>query len=233
MPDTVVQNEGLNTQVLYLCIVEVMLCQLSARGKWRDVGASVTVVPEVLKPLEASGVSYRLAWIEVDGQPGSSAFTVSRPHDVYVVWDKYFYVKVTTPVGSASGSGWYLAGSVAKVELDRTVSGFLVEDVFRKWVDDRGVEYRNATVILTVDRPIVMYAVWDKDYAKALALAGGLSASGIAAWKRREVIDTISTLTRRLGTKSKKIDLEPIQEGETKVWAKEETKEKEENKRVR
>jgi len=95
------------------------------------------------------------------------------------------------------------------------------------------VEYRNATVILTVDRPIVMYAVWDKDYAKALALAGGLSASGIVAWRRKEIIDTISTLNRRLGTKSKTIDLEPIQEGETKVWAKEETKEKEEDKRVR
>jgi len=184
----------------------------------------VTVVPEVLKPQEAPGVSYRLAWIEVDGQPGSSAFTVSRPHDVYVVWDKYFYVNASTPVGSASGSGWYLAGSVAKVELDRTVSGFLVEDVFRKWVDDRGVEYRNATVILTVDRPIVMYAVWDKDYAKALALAGGLSASGIAAWKRKEIINTISTLTRRLGTKSREIEWEPIQEDETKIWAKEETK---------
>jgi hypothetical protein len=91
------------------------------------------------------------------------------------------------------------------------------------------VEYRNATVILTVDRPIVMYAVWDKDYA----LGGGLSASGIVAWRRKEIIDTISTLTRRLGTKSKKIDLEPIQEGETKVWTKEETKEKEEDKRVR
>jgi hypothetical protein len=194
--------------------------------EWRDAGASVTVVPEALKPQEAPGISYRLALIEVDGQPGSSAFTVSRPHDVYVVWDKYFYVKVTTPVGSASGSGWYFAGSVAKVELDRTVSGFLVEDVFRKWVDDRGAEYRNATVILTVDRPIVMYAVWDKDYAKALALAGGLSASGIVAWRRKEVINTISTFTRRLGTKSKKIDLEPIQEGETKVWAKEETEEK-------
>jgi hypothetical protein len=164
------------------------------RSEWRDAGASVTVVPEALKPQVASGVSYRLAWIEVDGQPGSSAFTVSRPHDAHVVWDKYFYVKVTTPVGSASGSGWYLAGSTAKLELDRTVSGFLVENVFRMWVDDRDVECSNAAVIL-VDRPIVMYAVWDKDYAKALALAGGLSASGIVAWKRKEVIDTISTFT--------------------------------------
>jgi len=49
--------------------------------------------------------------------------------------------------------------------------------------------------VILVDRPIVMYAVWDKDYAKALALAGGLSASGIVAWKRKEVIDTISTFT--------------------------------------
>ncbi len=197
-------------------------------SEWRDVGASVTVVADVLKPQEASGVSYRLAGIEVDGGPGSSTFTVSKPHDVFAVWEKYFYVNVVTSVGSASGSGWYLAGSTAKVEIDRPVHGFLVEDVFRKWVDDAGREYRNATLILTVDRPITIYAVWDKDYTKALALAGGLSASGVVAWKRREIVNT---LTRKLNTKSRKIELEPIQEGETKVWAEEEVREKEEGKR--
>jgi hypothetical protein len=192
------------------------------QSEWIDAGASVTVTPERLKPQEAPGVSYRLAGIEIDGQPGSPTFTVSRPHDVYVWWDKYFYVNVSTPVGSASGSGWYPAGSTARVEVDRTVSGFLVEDVFRKWVDDRGREYRNAVVILTVDRPVVMYAVWDKDYTKALALAGGLSASGVVAWRRREVIDTILTLTRRLGTKSKRPsgesgEIELIEYDETKT----------------
>lgn len=78
-------------------------------------------------------------------------------------------------------------------------------------------------MVITVDRPITIYAVWDKDYTKALALAGGLSASGLVAWRRKEIIDTISTLTRRLGTKRKEIELKPLQEGETRVWAKEET----------
>jgi len=198
------------------------------QSEWRDVGESVSVAVDALKPQGASGVSYRLAGILIDGQTGSSTFTVSRPHDVLVVWDKYFYVDVSTSVGSAAGAGWYLAGSTAKIEVDRTVHGFLVEDVFRMWVDDAGREYRNAVVVITVDRPVTMYAVWEKDYTKALALAGGLSAAGVVAWKRKEVINT---LTRRLNTKSKKIELEPIQEGETKVWTKEEAGEKEEGKR--
>ena len=197
-------------------------------SEWRDVGSSVAVNVNVLKPQESNGVSYRLAGIEVDGEPGASTFTVSRPHDVYVVWDEYFYVDVITSVGSASGAGWYLAGSTAKIEIDRPVHGFLVEDVFKMWVDDMGREYRDDTVLIAVDRPVTIYAVWEKDYTKALALAGGLSATGVVAWKRKEVINT---LTRRLNTKSKKIELEPIQEGETKVWAKEETGEKEEDKR--
>jgi len=93
----------------------------------------VTVEPEALKPQVAPGVSYRLAWIEVDGQSGSSAFTVSRPHDVYVAWDILLRQGVNARGlrGLGERSGWYFAGSVAKVELDRTVSGFLVEDVFR------------------------------------------------------------------------------------------------------
>ena len=41
-------------------------------------------------------------------------------------------------MGSASGSGWYLADSTAKVEVERTVYGFLVEDVFKMWVDNAG-----------------------------------------------------------------------------------------------
>jgi len=49
---------------------------------------------------------------------------------VYVAWDILLRQGVNAR-GLGERSGRYFAGSVAKVELDRTVSGFLVEDVFR------------------------------------------------------------------------------------------------------
>jgi hypothetical protein len=108
-----------------------------------------------------------------------------------------------------------------------------VRDVFEGWVDDQGRVYRNATLAIQVVRPMALRALWGKDYSNTFWLAGGLAVSGVVAWKRKEVTMAISTLTRRIGdtitrgTASRKIELEPIKEEETRVWSQEEKKEKE------
>ncbi|MFZ8841400.1 MAG: hypothetical protein ACO2PM_21255 [Pyrobaculum sp.] len=198
---------------------------------WADAGTTMSVDVNTLRPPEAPGVSYRLAGIKVNGQPASQTFAVSGPVSAFAVWDMYYYLDVSTPIGTASGSGWYLAGSTAVVKVEQTSHGFLVRDVFEGWVDDQGRVYRNATLAIPVSRPMVLRAVWGKDYSNAFWLTGGLAASGVVAWKRKEVTMAITTLTRRIGatitrgTASRKIELEPIKEEETRVWAQEEKKE--------
>jgi len=176
-------------------------------------------------------VSYRLAGIKMNGQPASQTFAVTGPASAFAVWDMYYYLDVSTPMGTATGSGWYLAGSTAVVKVEQTSYGFLVRDVFEGWVDDQGHVYRNATLAIQVNRPMALRAVWGKDYSNTFWLTGGLAASGVVVWRRREVTTAISTLTKRIGatftkrTASRKIELEPIKEEETRVWAQEEKKE--------
>jgi predicted secreted protein len=198
---------------------------------WADAGTTMSVDVNSLRPPEAPGVSYRLAGIKMNGQPASQTFAVTGPASAFAVWDMYYYLDVSTPIGTATGSGWYLAGSTAVVKVEQTSHGFLVRDVFEGWVDDQGRVYRNATLAILVSRPMALRAVWGKDYSNAFWLTGGLAASGVVAWKRKEVTMAISTLTRRIGTTitrrtaSRKIELEPVKEEETRVWAQEEKKE--------
>jgi hypothetical protein len=200
---------------------------------WADAGTTMSVDVNKLRPPAAPGVSYRLAGIKVNGQPASQTFAVSGPVSAFAVWDMYYYLDVSTPIGTDSGSGWYLAGSTAVVKVEQTSHGFLVRDVFEGWVDDQDRVYRNATPAIPVDRPMVLRAVWGKDHSNAFWLTGGLAASGVVAWKRKEVTMAITTLTRGIGatitrsTASRKIELEPLKEEETRVWAQEEKKEEE------
>jgi hypothetical protein len=197
---------------------------------WADAGSTMSVDVNSLRPPEAPGVSYRLAGIKMNGQPASQTFAVTGPASAFAVWDMYYYLDVSTPMGTATGSGWYLAGSTAVVKVEQTSYGFLVRDVFEGWVDDQGHVYRNATLAIQVNRPMALRAVWGKDYSNTFWLTGGLAASGVVVWRRREVTTAISTLTKRIGatftkrTASRKIELEPIKEEETRVWAQEEKK---------
>lgn len=180
---------------------------------WVPAGEVLKINAEELKPPESAGVRYELAGFEKDGVAISGEFTVTGPHDVYVLWDKYYLVKVETPVGSASGGGWYKAGTYATISLNTTTSGFLVYDRFKKWVADDGQEFQSPSITIRVDRPIVLTAVWEKDYTQAIALAGGAAVSGLAYTKRETIWRTI-TKTR---SRTRRVELEELDK--TLTWS--------------
>ncbi|MGB9705697.1 MAG: hypothetical protein ACPL3C_09625, partial [Pyrobaculum sp.] len=97
----------------------------AVREEWVDTGSQYTVDISLFKPVEAQGIRYMNTGLVVDGASAPATFTVTAPHDVYIVWNKEYLVEVETPIGSASGGGWYLAGSYATVSIDQPVRGFL------------------------------------------------------------------------------------------------------------
>ena len=185
-------------------------------SQWIQEGATLRVDVERLRPVAQEGVDYRAAGIEVDGSPASPDITVTRPHDVYVLWDEYYYVDAFTPIGRAYGTGWYRAGEYATIGLSETVSGFLVYDRFKMWVADDGSTYQEASITLKVDRPIRLTAVWERDYTQAIALAGGAAFSGVA-YLKRDVLQRTFTRTR---SRTRRVELEELDK--TRTWAKEE-----------
>lgn len=188
-------------------------------AQWVQANSQLRLDVERLKPPASTGVKYELAGVEKDGSSTTQDITVTGPHDVYALWDKYYLVNVSTPIGTARGGGWYKAGTYATISLSESVSGFLVYDRFKKWVTNDGREFQEPTVTLKVDKPTVLTAVWEKDYTQALALAGGIAVSGIA-YVKRDVIQRTITRTR---TKTRRIELEEYQ---TRTWTQKEEESK-------
>ena len=189
-------------------------------GEWIPDNSVVSINADKLEPSVGPGIKLVLAGYEKDGAPASAQITVTGPDDVYVMWDEYYFVNVTTPVGTAQGGGWYEAGSTAVVSIGQTSAGFLVVDRFKEWVTDDGRTFQSPTVTLKVDRPMTITAVWEKDYTQSVALAGGLGAFGLAFWKREAIVRTFTQ------SKTKRVELEEVEEA-THTWSKEEEEEKE------
>ncbi|MEM4964465.1 MAG: hypothetical protein QXT13_10010 [Pyrobaculum sp.] len=189
--------------------------RVTLTGDWYDEGTTISVDPNRLTPPPQPQVDYRLERVEIDGAAAGHSFVVSKPHDVYVVWSKWYYVTVYSSVGRVRGEGWYLAESRAVVEVERPVEGFLVLDKFVKWVDDRGVEYRDPTAVVYVDRPVTIHAVWEKDYSQAAALAVATGVGGFFAWRRDYLYTITRTLRRRDTTSRKKLEVAEVAKKKT------------------
>ncbi|MEM2678561.1 MAG: hypothetical protein QXU62_07940, partial [Thermofilaceae archaeon] len=104
-----------------------------------------------------------------------------------------FLVKVSSPYGTTSGSGWYMKGarvtiSVSPVLLDH---GNGTRRVFSGWYDEKGVLLSREPVFsLTVDKPLTVTARWDTEYkVEAYSPYGSATGSG---WYKRGVKVTVS-----------------------------------------
>ena len=73
-------------------------------------------------------------------------------------WAKQYFLTVTTDYGSATGSGWYDEGSVAKVSInDEILTQGLTRNVFLGWSEDYGNEKE---ISVTVDSPKLVHSIW-------------------------------------------------------------------------
>jgi hypothetical protein len=92
-------------------------------------------------------------------------------------WQQQYLVNVSTPISSASGSGWYNNGSVAKY---RVASAFVYKNssdrqAFASW--SNGNANPNGTVI--VESPIQLSAIWLHEYlVNVTASYGNATGSG-------------------------------------------------------
>ena len=131
-------------------------------------GASVDFA--VRGKVEASSTRWLLRGYE-KSETGSTVTVVA-------VYDTYYYVSVSTPVGRASGEGWYAANSTATVAVADTVVELPngTRYVFAGW---RGsLNSSSPSVQLKVDSPKVLTALWVREYY----VSAGPPLSGCSGW---------------------------------------------------
>ncbi|MEM2571386.1 MAG: hypothetical protein QXM98_06790 [Thermoproteota archaeon] len=119
-----------------------------------------------------------------------------RPRTIIADWDTEYEVRVKTDHGTASGSGWYLAGSTVTVSISTTLieKDFFANYVFKGWVIDSEIISTSSTYSFIVTGPLNLTAKWEIEYnILRLSLMIGLLISIIIAiflllkrWEIRE-----------------------------------------------
>jgi photosystem II stability/assembly factor-like uncharacterized protein len=116
--------------------------------------------------------------LEVARQEAGSFVTppiaMNASHTLSFYYATQYYVRLITPLGKASGEGFYDANSTAHISITPTSIGFLVRQVFQGWTGD--ISASSPELELRVDGPKVLIAAWRADYSGAYILAAALAA---------------------------------------------------------
>jgi len=102
----------------------------------------------------------------VDGQntqPSSMlSVTMNAPHSVTAVYGQQYYLTVQSDMGTATGQGWYDAGSTAQVYASTPPSTSCgVSYVFNGWQGD--IQSNSQSASVTMDKPMTVTATWRTD----------------------------------------------------------------------
>ena len=99
-----------------------------------------------------------------------------------------FYVNITSPFGTPSGSGWFDKGSSASFSVTPTTTsaGLLTYNVFSGWSGDS--TDKNSSATITIDAPKTIIAKWTVDSTQLYLTAAGVAAviiiAGAMVWRR-------------------------------------------------
>ncbi len=128
----------------------------SAQQVWLDAGSSWSVNSPIIA---GSGTEQWIATAGTSGTIGSA--TVVDPS-----YDHQYYLTVTSAYGTASGAGWYSAGSTAYAGLDTgTVSGGAdTQYVFTGWSGDASGSTFSSSNAITMNGPKTATANWETQY---------------------------------------------------------------------
>jgi hypothetical protein len=154
---------------------------------WYDAGQTATLgpVPQIITVPESP--AQRFAWFSwnVDGmiQQGTSVqIAMDRPHNVRLVYQRQYYLLVTSTFGDTTGTGWYEDGQKARFSVTYGAPELFVKHTLAGWRLNSSNVIRilpPTAAEVTMDRPYVIEAQWGTDYTplwiSILALASAVT----------------------------------------------------------
>jgi len=120
----------------------------------------------------------------VDGQEANVTIMVDSPISIEAVWQREFYLNLSSQYGETWGAGWYAEGSNASfgvISPPPNIIGY----VFDGWTGDETAKTLNATALM--DGPKSMNAKWHRDYTEVgvLSTLGLIGMASIILYRRR------------------------------------------------
>ncbi|MCL5319001.1 MAG: S53 family peptidase [Thaumarchaeota archaeon] len=158
-------------------------------SQWLDKGSTVTIT--ATSPSTVIANRSRLLFTGWSGSDPASNTSISVTMDTFksyaANWKPQYYVQVITPIGSATGEGWYNSGSVATVKITPTTQGILIQQAFAGWTGS--LTSKDPEAKLVVNSSAVITAEWSTDYTQlilALTTAGIAGTGALLAFRKRK-----------------------------------------------
>jgi kumamolisin len=157
-------------------------------SQWLDNNSQVTIT--ATSPSNTVTNRSRLlftGWSDSDTTSNTTISITMNTFKSYTAnWTPQNYVQVTTPIGKATGEGWYNSGSIATVKINPTTQGILIQQVFNGWTG--GLTSTDPESKLVVNSSTIITAKWRTDYTQLiLALASaGLAGAGVLLYLQKK-----------------------------------------------
>lgn len=106
---------------------------------------------------------------------------VDKPITIVAKWKPQYYLDVSSPYGTTSGSGWYSAGTLAPIGLDAQSkqTGLWLKATFDRWSGDYNANTPSGSIMMS--GPKVVRAEWRDDYSSVLINIAILVVAVVAA----------------------------------------------------
>jgi hypothetical protein len=151
---------------------------------WYDSGTRASA--GVAYDTYASGAGVRLSFSSWSGDASGTGLTsnsilMNGPKTATAVYTTQYYLQVQSAYATASGSGWYDAGTTATASVDRANVTLSMgrRQAFVSWSGDASGSGAAASNLITMDGPKTAKAVWQlQDYVLVTSDGGDISGSG-------------------------------------------------------
>jgi M6 family metalloprotease-like protein len=139
---------------------------------WYDAGSVVTVGVQSTVQYPNSTRMIFNGWSSTTlGNSPTAQITVNSPTSLLAAWKTQYLVTVQSEYGSASGAGWYDAGSSAQLSIQPEVDyNNQTRRIFTGWTGD--VSATSTGLTLTANKPLNVVAEWVTQYEITFKVSG-------------------------------------------------------------
>jgi M6 family metalloprotease-like protein len=139
---------------------------------WYNAGTTANVTVQPIVEFSNRTREVFVGWNSTSfAQASNFRINVNSPMRIQAFWKMQYLIQVASSYGRPEGSGWYDAGSAAKISVQRQVNySNQTRRTFASWTGDYSSSNPNSTII--ANRPMTIVAQWTTQYQIVFKVTG-------------------------------------------------------------
>jgi M6 family metalloprotease-like protein len=139
---------------------------------WYNAGTTANVTVQPIVEFSNGTREVFVGWNSTSfAQSSNFQLHVNAPMQIQAFWKTQYLIQVASSYGTPEGSGWYDAGSAAKISVEPQVNyNNQTRRIFASWTGDYSGRNPNSTI--TANRPMNVAAQWTTQYQITFKVTG-------------------------------------------------------------